>query len=128
MQGIQRRISEPRRSQDAPGWEEAIQALRAEYLRNSAAKLDAIAGLIERLEGRPYGEALGDLWTRFHGLSGSGLTYGFPAVSALGDRGEEACRAVIQAEGTPSAGDFAEWRSVLDALHRELAPRTALLH
>jgi hypothetical protein len=128
MQGTGRGNSEPSRIQDSPGWVEAIQALRAEYLRNAAAKLDAIGGLIERLEGRPSGAALGDLRTRFHGLSGSGLTYGFPAVSVLGGRGEEACRAVIQAHGTPSAGDFAEWRTVLDGLHRELAPRTPSLH
>jgi hypothetical protein len=128
MHGTERRNSQPSRSQDSPNWAEAIQALRADYLRNSTAKLDAIAGLIERLEGPPSGEALGDLQTRFHGLRGSGLTYGFPAVSVLGERGEEACRAVIQADGTPSAGDFAEWRILLDALHRELDRRTPSLH
>jgi Hpt domain len=128
MQGIQGRESEPRRTQDKPGWAEAIQTLRAEYLQNSAAKLDAIAGLIERLEGQPSGEALGDLRTRFHGLHGSGLTYGFPAVSVLGGRGEEACQAAIKADSTPSPRDFAEWRIVLDALHRELDRRTPSIH
>lgn len=128
MQGILGPNSEPRRSQDAPGWAEAIQALRAEYLRNSTAKLDAIAGLIERLEGQPSGEALGDLRTRFHGLSGSGLTYGFPAVSVLGGRGEDACLAAFKADGTPSPREFAEWRIVLDALHRELDRRTPSIH
>lgn len=128
MQGTEGRNSEPSRSQDSPAWADAIQALRSEYLRNSAAKLEAIAGLIARLEGRPSGEALGNLTSRFHGLSGSGLTYGFPEVSALGGRGEEACRAVEKADGTPSAGDFAEWRIVLDALHRALDRRAPSVH
>lgn len=128
MHGTERRNSEPSRSQGSLSWAEAMQALRAVYLRDSAAKLDAIAGLIQRLERRPGVEALEDLRTRFHGLSGSGLTYGFPAVSSLGDRGEEACRAVLQAEGTPSAREFAEWRIVLDGLHRELDRRTPSIH
>ena len=128
MPATEQQNSQPGRSQDSPSWAEALQALRADYLRSSAAKLDAIARLIERLEGRPSGTALQGLRTRFHGLRGSGLTYGFPAVSVLGGRGEEACRAVIQGDGTPSAGDFAEWRAVLDGLHRELALRTPSLH
>lgn len=129
MDAIQGRNSEPRRSQDAPGFAEAMQVLRADYVRSSAAKLDAIAQLIERLEKQPSGEALGALRTRFHGLNGSGLTYGFPEVSVLGGLGEQACQAVIQSsDGTPSARDFAEWRIVLDALHRELDRRAPLLH
>src|SRR5258706_15915765 len=123
MQATEPQNAQPSRSQDSPSWAEAIQALRAEYLRNSATKLGDIADLIERLEGRPSGAALGDLRTRFHGLSGSGLTYGFPAVSILGGRGEETCRSVIQADGTASAAHFVQWRTVLDGLHRELAPR-----
>ena len=128
MEGIQGRNSEPRRSQDTPGFADAIQALRAEYLRNSTAKLDTIAQLIERLEKEPSGETLGALKTRFHGLNGSGLTYGFPEVSVLGGMGERTCQDVIQANGTPSARDFAEWRIVLDALHRELDRRAPSLH
>ena len=128
MEGIQGRNSEPRRSQDTPGFADAIQALRAEYLRNSTAKLDTIAQLIERLEKAPSGETLGALKTRFHGLNGSGLTYGFPEVSVLGGMGERTCQDVIQANGTPSARDFAEWRIVLDALHRELDRRAPSLH
>ena len=125
MRGTEQRNSQPSRSQDSPSWAETMEGLRADYLRDSPAKLDAIARLIGRLEGRPSGAALGELRTRFHGLSGSGLTYGFPAVSVLGSRGEEACRAAIQADATPSSGDFAEWRIVLDALHRELDRGTA---
>ena len=121
MRGTEPQNSQPSRSQDLPSWAETMEGLRADYLRSSPAKLDAIARLIARLEGRPSGAALGELRTRFHGLSGSGLTYGFPAVSVLGGRGEETCRIVIQADGTPSAGHFAEWRTVLDGLHRELA-------
>lgn len=125
MRGTQQQNSQPSRRQESPSWAETLEGLRADYLRDSPAKLDAIAHLIARLEGRPSGAALGELRTRFHGLSGSGLTYGFPAVSVLGGRGEEACRAAIQADATPSSGDFAEWRIVLDALHRELDRRTA---
>jgi len=128
MPATEQQSSEPSRSQESPSWAEALQALRADYLRNSAARLDAISRLIGRLERRPSGAALRDLRTRFHGLRGSGLTYGFPAVSVLGGRGEEACRAVILAERAPSADDFAEWRTVVDGLHRELAPRSDSLH
>ena len=125
MRGTEQQDPQPSPSQDSPSWAEALERLRADYLRGSLARLDAIAGLIARLEGRPSGAALGELRTCFHGLSGSGLTYGFPAVSLLGSRGEEACRAAIQADARPSPGDFAEWRRVLDALHRELDGRAA---
>src|SRR5260221_13589079 len=84
MQATEPQNAQPSRSQDSPSWAEAIQALRAEYLSNSATKLGDIADLIERLEGRPSGAALGALRTRFHGLRGPRLPYGFPACSVPG--------------------------------------------
>ncbi len=95
--------------------------LRAEYLGDSEAKLEAIALLIEALEGSGR-EGLAELQRRFHGLSGSGLTYGFPRVSFLGARGEQACRTAAKRGGTLLAGDLAECRAVLQSLHREFAP------
>ena len=128
MSMIERQNAQPGRSQDSRSWAKVMQGLRADYMRNSAANLDAIGRLIELMEGRPSAEALRFLLARFHGLNGSGLTYGFPEVSLLGARGEEKCRVVLQGGGTASAGDFATWRSLLDGLHRELAPRTTLRH
>jgi hypothetical protein len=109
------------RASEAPTWADAMAGLRAEYLHDSEAKLETIAHLIEALDGSGR-EGLADLQTRFHGLSGSGLTYGFPRVSFLGARGEAACRTAAKRGGPVLAGDLAECRAVLQSLRREFAP------
>ena len=109
------------RANQAPTWADAMAGLRAEYLHDSEAKLEAIALLIEALEGSGR-EGLSELQTRFHGLKGSGLTYGFPRVSFLGARGEEACRIAAKRGSPVLASDLAECRAVLQSLRREFAP------
>lgn len=110
-----------RSARELPTWADAMAGLRAEYLDDSEAKLEAMALLIEALEGSGS-DGLAELQRRFHGLSGSGLTYGFPRVSFLGARGEQACRTAAKRGGTLSTDDFAECRAVLQSLRREFAP------
>jgi HPt (histidine-containing phosphotransfer) domain-containing protein len=109
-------------AREVPTWADALEGLRAEYLGDSDAKLEAIALLIQELVASGGADGLEELERRFHGLKGSGSTYGFPRVSSLGARGEQACRIAVKRGGTVSAGDLAECRAVLKSLRREFAP------
>ena len=127
MPGRQRAIerSVPPRDIGVESWALAMDDIRADYRRGSTEKLAAIARSIERLEkhGRP--DTLDELRRRFHGLAGSGLTYGFPGVSVAGRRGEDLCRAVARDGGPPPAETLAAWRRLLEALRREFDGETA---
>lgn len=100
-------------------WAETMQQLRAEYVREARANLETVTLLVERLEQDRSPKALPDLARRFHGLAGSGFTYGFPEVSALGRRGEKACKTVAERGGAPLPTELGEWHAVLHGLRRE---------
>jgi hypothetical protein len=100
-------------------WAQTSSALRAEYRRHAGEKLDAIAGIVAEIERMSDARELPELLRRFHGLSGSGFTYGFPEVSVLGRRGENVCRAVLESGSTPGVSDLSEWRTIVQGLRRE---------
>jgi diguanylate cyclase (GGDEF)-like protein len=100
-------------------WAETLQLLRTEYVRDARASLDVMTGLLEKLESGRSAGVLPDLTRRFHGLAGAGFTYGFPEVSALGRRGEKACRVAVGRGGAFLPAELAEWRAVLRGLRRE---------
>ena len=103
-------------------WEETLRDLRAGYLRESAAKLEGLAAAVDRLAAQPEDDdLLNELLRRFHAFAGSGRTYGFPQVSALGLEGETRS-ADLAREGTPpAAADFAQFRGLVEGLKREFA-------
>jgi diguanylate cyclase (GGDEF)-like protein len=101
-------------------WEETLRDLRAGYLRESAAKLDGLAGSITWLESQPKDEdALTDLLRRFHAFAGSGRTYGFPQVSALGLEGENRCADILHEGHAPDAADYARFRELVESMRAE---------
>jgi diguanylate cyclase (GGDEF)-like protein len=101
-------------------WEETLRELRAGYLRESAAKLDGLAASIALLESQPQDEAaLTDLLRRFHAFAGSGRTYGFPQVSALGLEGETRCADFLDEGRPPAADDFTRLRTLVDSMRTE---------
>src|SRR5204863_1098701 len=70
------------------------------------------------------GGALQDVRRSFHAFTGSGSTYGLPAVSAIGLEGERRCSAV--GAGPAVASDVRAWREASAALRREVALASAV--
>jgi diguanylate cyclase (GGDEF)-like protein len=101
-------------------WEETLRDLRAGYLRESAAKLDGLGAAVQALAAHPDDEdLLGDLLRRFHAFAGSGRTYGFPQVSALGLQGETRCAQLAREGHPPAADDLDGFRTLVEALKAE---------
>lgn len=99
-------------------WVDSLRELRGEFVREAAVKLERIAGCLDQLE-RDHSDraALHELMRTFHGFSGSGTTYGFPAVTALGRKGESETAGLLRTAGAhPSPPDLAGWRTLLDSL------------
>ena len=101
-------------------WDDELAELRALYLREASGRMDDLDRLLDLLH-RDGGDAgaLQDLRRGFHAFSGSGATYGLPAVSALGLEGERLCTAV--GAGPAVATDLRGWRDAVTALRREFA-------
>ena len=110
-------------------WEETLNQLKEEYLRGSKERLNRIERSLNFLANdKTDGEALRALRREFHGLSGSGTTYGFPQVTALGLQGEQECDHLLQEDLQVSVADLNRWESILDSLRLEfsaMAPATA---
>jgi diguanylate cyclase (GGDEF)-like protein len=103
-------------------WEETLRDLRAGYLRESAAKVEGLSSAIQQLRAQPAdGDLLNDLLRRFHAFAGSGRTYGFPQVSALGLEGETRCADRADEGATPTAADFQVFERLVESLKREFS-------
>jgi diguanylate cyclase (GGDEF)-like protein len=106
-------------------WTEISNRLRERYILGTAYALDRLAGLIERLAAFPPGrqtrELLVELHRVFHGLAGSGGSYGFPGLSAGALAGERGCSALLDAGRPPAASDLERWRGLVRTLGAELA-------
>ncbi len=94
-------------------WRQALSELRAEYVSESRPKLGEIATRLERLADEPADrQALEELQRSFQALAGSGATYGFPQVSALGSEGERACGALVREAASPKPADLEHFREL----------------
>jgi DNA-binding response OmpR family regulator len=105
-------------------WDDELAELRVLYLREASGRMDELDRLLDLLR-RDGGDAaaLQDLRRGFHAFSGSGATYGLPAVSALGLEAERLCTTV--GEGPAVATDLKGWRDVVTALRGEFATATS---
>jgi DNA-binding response OmpR family regulator len=107
-------------------WEEAFSELREEYIRGADERLSRIAESLSILERDPGdSKALLEIVHQFHGLSGSGATYGFPKVSAIGLQGEQECNGLRDENRLPGKGELDRWRFLLEELEREFSKREA---
>ena len=104
-------------------WDDELAELRALYLREASGRMDDLDRLLDLLhrDGSDAG-ALQDLRRGFHAFSGSGATYGLPAVTTLGLDAERRCTAV--GAGPAVATDLEGWRDIVIALRREFATAT----
>ena len=70
-------------------WEETLRELRGEFVRGSLLRVERMRSLLRLLSASPKDETTcHELMLQFHGLAGSGATYGFPEVTRLGLAGE----------------------------------------
>lgn len=106
-------------------WDDALAELRREFLQTAPARLQHLTALIDAAERSPHDvDARSELRRAFHGLAGSGATYGFAEVSRLSERAEDECAETLDGP-PPSAGDVARWRDVVAVLRERLTGTNA---
>ena len=108
-------------------WSRTFRELRGQFAEGAGERLAAIDGALDRLLAKPEDrESLAEVRLRFHGLSGTGATFGFPRVSVLGMQGEHACDAVAEAARSPTSEEIRAWRNLVEevreAFRAEAAP------
>src|SRR5215470_6001658 len=102
-------------------WEDTIAELRTDYVHDSLERAAEMERQLDHLERTPGdGPALEDLLRAFHGFAGSGTTYGFPEVTALGQEGERACTSLKTRRAAPAAVDLQKWQTLLNRLRAAL--------
>jgi diguanylate cyclase (GGDEF)-like protein len=101
-------------------WESTLRELREHYVRGSGKRLEQLSFDLVRLSENPADlEALRALKRIFHGLSGSGTTYGFPRITALGQRGERICDQFLCTDQVPAPEHLIEWQELCRELVSE---------
>jgi len=102
-------------------WEETVRELRGQYLAEAESKLEEMVACLVRLaEDAGDREALELLVRRFHGFAGSGTSYGFPHVTALGAEAESLLRPRRERGEAPAASELARAQDLLADLRRNL--------
>ncbi len=96
-------------------WHRTFRELRGQFAEGAGERLAAIDGALAKLLAKPEDQAsLAEVRLRFHGLSGTGATFGFPRVSVLGMQGEHACDEVAEAGRAPTAEEIRAWRGLVE--------------
>ncbi|MEO8587215.1 MAG: diguanylate cyclase [Acidobacteriota bacterium] len=94
--------------------------MRGQFADGAEERLLAIDRALDRLKENPQDSAsLAEVRLRFHGLSGTGATFGFPRVSVLGGEGEHATEAVQEARRAPTAAEIGGWRRLVEEVREE---------
>jgi diguanylate cyclase (GGDEF)-like protein len=107
-------------------WEKTLNELKEQYVRGSGKRLDRIIRTLDLLQLNPQDPAtLQELQRYFHGLSGSGSTYGFPKISALGLEGEQYVESLLRSKSAPQDSDLNKWKSLLEAIRIEFGKTAA---
>lgn len=104
-----------------PGsWAEALRELTREYLATAPERISAIEEALRRLRAAPEDtEALQSLLRSFHGLAGTGSTYGFPRLTEIGLEGERECARVLRERRPVRAEELEAWESRADVVRDE---------
>ena len=101
-------------------WLRSFRELREQFAEGAGERLAAIDAALDRLFVEPGdAESLSELRVRFHGLSGTGATFGFPRVSVLGVEGEHACDAVVEAGRPPTSEEIRAWRRLVQEVREQ---------
>lgn len=100
-------------------FEDVLKGLRSIYLEETRQRVAAMARLLEHLErdpgpqGEQADDALGSLVVQFHGLAGTGASYGFAELSLLGRLGEHDAGTRQRLGGACTPEDFRTWRALV---------------
>jgi chemotaxis protein histidine kinase CheA len=90
--------------------EEALRQFRDLFVRTASERAGEMETLLADLREAPGDAApLASLERHFHGLVGTGGTYGFPRVSELAAEGELDCQGVLQRSSAPSSEQLERW-------------------
>ncbi len=107
-------------------WHRTFRELRSQFAEGAEERLLAIERALDKLGRNPKdGESLREVRLRFHGLSGTGATFGFPRVSALGVQGEHASEEVLDAHRAPTAEELGAWRGLVGQVRLEFRANSA---
>jgi chemotaxis protein histidine kinase CheA len=99
-----------------------LEDLRTRFRQTARIRLDEMASLLDQLDEEPSERApLERLARHFHGLAGMGGTYGFPAISALGDEAEDLIVPLVDGGGAPDAAMRNRWRTMVRDMEASLA-------
>jgi chemotaxis protein histidine kinase CheA len=104
-------------------WDEILTYLRDGYVRDSLERVERMAQQLSRLDAEPGdGELLSELRREFHGLTGSGMSYGFPVLSAIGREGERELSQHLSRGGPTTPEERDRWHGLLSQLSSTLSP------
>ena len=107
-------------------WDEALRELRAEYIVGARKKVEEATRLVAHLASDPRDRpALSDLMHRFHGLAGSGATYGFAQVSEIALSADRMCGELLAGGGGPGVAHLDRFRAQAASLLTLLDPALA---
>jgi hypothetical protein len=95
-------------------FDDIMKELRATYLEETRQRTAAMTLVIERLERNPgAAQSLAELVMQFHGLAGSGASYGFAELSLLGRLGEFDSGVRLRQGGVCTPEDIRTWRTLV---------------
>ncbi len=91
-----------------------MEDLRAVYLEETLRRTAAMGRTLDQLEKNPAARsALSELVVHFHGLAGTGTSYGFAELSLLGRLGEHDSGIRQRMGETCGPEDFRTWRALV---------------
>ncbi len=100
----------------------SLEEFRRQFIQGSFDRLREMEAAIDRSTSTgAWTASVADLSRNFHGLAGSGGTYGFTEVSRDAARGEAGCETVLAADRPPSPEERAEWRALVSSIRASLA-------
>jgi diguanylate cyclase (GGDEF)-like protein len=100
----------------------ALEEFRRQFIRGSFDRLREMDAAVDRASAADAWEVnVAELSRHFHGLAGSGGTYGFSEVSRDANRGEIICQAVLGEARRPTTAELSGWRDLISAIRTSLA-------
>jgi hypothetical protein len=98
-------------------FDDIMAELRRTYLEETRRRAAAMAQAVDQLEREPgAAQVLSELVVHFHGLAGTGTSYGFAELSLLGRIGEFDSGVRQRLGGSCSREDVFTWRTLISQI------------
>jgi CheY-like chemotaxis protein len=101
-----------------------LEQLREEFRVATKARVSTARSLLSALDA----ERIRELGRHFHAFAGQGATYGYPAVTELGEEGESSVEEVLKGGQIPATSALARWAQILDGIERALDASATSVH